>query len=386
MGLILRSILVKGVGFVLNNSVKFALSLAIFCFAFGIYTSLVNSPFPELSVVWLLQYMQCFFLAFTVYFIFQTEKKRFKFFYIAVLASLLFQAFVGFLQFFKQASLGLAVEYVKSSNMFSTGLDEIDTLYRISGTLVQPNQLALIVGSLIILLAPYMLSENRKVFWLATLSALSLIVLTQSRAIWLATLLVGILFFQYFKDGYLKAVKSIDSKKVYYYGLFLTLLLLPIIIPRVLLSTNSAYEGAGLPIRLKMLTEGWEAFGYSPLVGYGVGTNEWVLYSLFPDGVMSVFPAPVHLGFLQMLLEVGTIGLVLFLLPFVIIAKSIKNSVSKRNKKTKLYSFVFRAALILFGVYYVIHPYAGIIEFPYLGLHLGFGFVSVYLEKAHGKV
>ena len=39
-----------------------------------------------------------------------------------------------------------------------------------------------------------------------------------------------------------------------------------------------------------MFSEAVEAIALNPYVGYGVGTNEYVLMSLFPSGIISFFP------------------------------------------------------------------------------------------------
>ena len=144
------------------------------------------------------------------------------------------------------------------------------------------------------------------------------------------------------------------------------------------MSFNLFYEGAGVPIRVKMLQEAGQAFVLSPWIGYGVGTNEYVLFSLFPDGVMSVFPSAVHMGFVQILLEVGVLGLLLFLTPFIFILRSLlltKIALLVNSSRIDL-RFSFVAGVLVILLYYLFQPHVGIVEFPYLGVILGLGIIA----------
>jgi O-antigen ligase len=127
-----------------------------------------------------------------------------------------------------------------------------------------------------------------------------------------------------------------------------------------------------------------QAIAANPLVGYGVGTNEYVLHRLFPNGVMTVFPAVVHLGYLQLWLEVGLLGLAVFLTPMIFLLRYCL--MPRGHAELPQY---FRIGLIngvvVALVFWLLLPHIGIIEFPFLGIPLGLGSFWYYLARSDKK-
>lgn len=349
-------------------------------FAVALSSSLKYSPFPEASFVWLVQYMQVFAVAFMTLYLFVKHKRNFALIFPTILTSIFLQSVISFWQYLKQSSVGLSIEFVRIASFFATGLDEINTLFRVAGTFHFPNQLALIMLSMIILLAPYAIRAKNKLYLFGCFLGLTVIVLTQSRSIWIATTLTVIAFLSVYRKDIGQLVKKLGVKRLLLFGAAFFTVLSYIIIPRILLSFNAFYEGAGIPIRLRMIREAAEALWLNPIIGYGVGTNEYLLHSMFPNGVMSVFPSAVHLGFLQLALEVGIAGLTFFLMPYIYILRNLLVRTMTSNKKGAGldYKFSFIVGLFVFFVYYLFQPHVGIVEFSYLGLILGFGMISIY--------
>lgn len=364
---------------ILTSSLKVIFLSAASFFLIGLGASLKYSPFPEASIVWLLQYMQVFILAFMVFYLYVNHRKKFSAIFTTIFASLSLQGIISLWQYLRQSSIGLPIEYLKVSSFFATGLDEISTLFRVSGTFHYPNQLALIMLAMITLLAPRALRKKKQLYLFGCFLGLVVIVLTLSRSIWIALAIVVIAFIRVYKDDIGQLVKIIGTRRILLLGVGTFVGLAYVVIPRILLSFNAFYEGAGIPIRVKMAREAVEALELSPFIGYGVGTNEYVLHSLFPNGVMAVFPTAVHLGFLQLALEVGVLGLGLFLFPFIYIFRSVftKIALRKKQRTRRDYLFSFIAGSFSFFLYYFFQPHVGIVEFPYLGLLLGFGIVSI---------
>jgi len=50
------------------------------------------------------------------------------------------------------------------------------------------------------------------------------------------------------------------------------------------------------------------------------------------------------------------------------------------SKKLKDFSFTYLSGVFVFVLYYLFQPHVGIVEFPYLGLILGYGLIGVYLK------
>lgn len=383
---VVREILLKrkrGEVFTLSRfKVVILCAIAFFLIAAG--ASIRYSPFLIASIVWLLQYMQLFIIAFLVLYLFSNHRKQFAFLYTTIFVSLLLQVFISFWQFLKQSSVGLPIEFSRTKSFFALGLDEVNTMFRVPGTFHYSNQLALIVLTLIIILSPFALRKKNVLYLAACIAGVVVIIMTQSRSIWIGTTIVGIVLLKTFEKEVNKIVEILGRTKFISYTALVTAGLSFVIIPRVILSFNAFYEGAGIPIRIKMIKEALTALQTNPWIGYGVGTNEYVLFSLFPSGVMAVFPAAVHAAFVQLALEVGILGLVLFLFPSTYIARVHFGKIGRTEMKTKTsrdYWFSFAIGSFIFFVYYLFQPHVGIVEFPYLGLLLGMGLISLYREK-----
>ena len=363
----------------LHKHAKLVILSAIAFFVIAMGASLKYSPFPEASFVWLVQYMQVFAVALMTLYLFVNHKRNFALIFPTILTSIFLQSVISFWQYLKQSSVGLPIEFTRIASFFATGLDEINTLFRVSGTFLFHNQLALIMLAMITVLAPYALRKKNLLYLFGCLLGLIVIVLTQGRSIWIATAIVATAFIRVYRKDVGQLVEIVGIRRLLLLGIGTFVGLAYIVIPRILLSFNAFYEGAGIPLRVKMIKEALEAFQLSPWIGYGVGTNEHVLFSLFPNGVMAVFPSAVHAAFVQLALEVGILGLGLFLIPFIYILRLLltKTTLRKMPKERKDYLFSFIAGTFVFFLYYLFQPHVGIVEFPYLGLILGFGMISL---------
>lgn len=353
-------------------------------FVVALYATLRYSPYVVLSIVWLFQYVQLFIIALVTLGVFLTNKKNFRLINFVVFSSLLFQTVIGLWQFLRQSSIGLPIEYLQQTSVYYSGLDEINTLFRVPGTLVSPNQLALVVITFVSMILPYAIRKNKGMLLFTLVLGISVIILTQSRSVWISSSVIFGLYMWAYRRDLLVLGKIFGLKKLAFVATVFFFCLSYVIIPRVLLSANTFFEGAGLPIRQRMVREGMEALLQNLWTGYGIGTNEYVLLSFFPNGVVSVFPAPVHLGYLQMALEVGIIGLTLFLGPFIYSIKMLLPRVFTlltTETPSRMYVFPFVTGLIAYALYYLFQPYAGILEFPFLGITLGFGLIAVYLQN-----
>lgn len=343
-----------------------------------------NSPFIELSTVWLLQYCQLFISALGLIFFYQYKDSD-KYFKQVIKASIIMQFFISVWQFFKKSMVGFPFEQW-NQGAFYTGLDENNAYFRVQGTMGFHNQLALVVAFMLVSYLPYLFKSNKKDDFLLIIMGLITIVLTQSRSVWLMSLGCLIVFVLFFPKQCKKIRRNYSGYRqkiiLYIIAFFLSF----IIVPRVLLSLNTFYEGAGLPVRIKMIEEGWEAFIQNPFFGYGVGTNEYVLHSYKPLGLMAVFPAAVHLAYLQLVLEVGWFGLLFLLVPFLYVLRKVF-IISKKNLTDfqKLFLFRFVSGLTLFGGYYLFLPHVGVIEAPFLGLVLGAGIIYLEERKKYEK-
>lgn len=344
----------------------------------GLYSSSRFSPYFQLSLVWLWQYSFMYFVATGICLGLMTQPRFKKYLMITISGVLCTQFVVSMLQLIFQRSVGLPFEAF-SAGTFATGLDENNAVFRVMATFMMANQLALVVGLLSSLLLPYALQKKSILYSVIACFGFITIILTQSRSVMIGSALVVLLNLRVYSAEVLFLLRKVGIKRIAFLALSAFILSAFSLIPRVILSVNTGYEGAGLAIRLRMFEEAIEAIIGSPLVGYGVGTNEYVLHRLFPDGVMSVFPAVVHMTFLQLWLEIGLVGLIILLLPFLYLLR-FAIVVGRKYSSHKYFRLGYIGGLLLNIVFWIFLPHIGIVEFPFLGIVLGFGGYWYYLS------
>lgn len=355
----------------------------------SLFSSIYISFSPELSTVWLIQYMQFVIVAIGVLVSYFLGKDKFQLIIKVVALSMLFQFFIGVTQFVLQSHIGLVIEQSRGG-AFYTGLDENNAIFRIDGTFMYSNQLALVSIILFSILAPTLILKNNTFVFASGLAAIVVILFTQSRVIWLALCLLLIMTIKIYSRPIAtllaRTYSSINLGKVILILLISSIFLFTTL-PRIQKSVNFFADGSGGKLRYKMIIEGFEALTASPWIGYGVGTNEYVLHKLFPEGIMSIFPAAIHFGFLQMLLEFGCLGLLGLLFPFVVILRTIMTTKCTKkylNRELTEYKYIFLSGTMSAVLYYSIQPHVGIVEFSYLGLIVGFGLLySILIKEDH---
>ncbi len=344
-----------------------------------LYGITVYSPFPALSMVWLFQYSMMYFVALGICFGLVRYPKFRSLFFLTLAAMICTQFFVSVLQLWFQRSAGLHYE-ANIAGSFATGLDENNAVFRVMGTFMFHNQLAFVSGLLSSVVLPYGIEKKSVPYIGVGFVGLFIVLLTQSRSALIGAVLLLFLCGVVYKKRVLVVLRKIGRRRILTYGVVAFALSAFGIIPRILLSVNTGYEGAGLAIRVRMVTEAREAIIANPFIGYGVGTNEYVLQRLFPDGVMTVFPAVVHLAYIQLWMEIGLIGLVIFLLPLLWLARYCIVT-SARKGQSQFYRVTFLGGLLIALVFWLLLPHIGIIEFPFMGLVLGFGSFWYYLSS-----
>ena len=341
-----------------------------FCFS-AVYSTSRFSPFPVLSYTWLFQYCFMYLVAVGVIYSLVIYPKFRKILFTTMLTMCFVQAILGLGQLFVQRSIGLPFEsQLKGS--FSTGLDENNAVFRVFGTFMFHNQLGFVMATLYSFFLSYAIKKSSAFMFLVSALTFTVVLLTQSRSSLLAVILFSFLMIRNNYKLIHNLVQKIGMRKISFYAIMIFALSSLGIIPRVLLSVNTGYEGAGLAIRVKMIKEAGEAIFGSILFGYGIGTNEYVIQKLFPNGVMSVFPAAIHMGFLQMILEVGIVGLIFFFLPFLFLIRK-TFVIQKSDKNFDIFKYSFLGGVLTIISYWSFLPHLGIIEFAFFGITLGFG-------------
>jgi O-antigen ligase len=348
----------------------YQLTLAIgICFVFlGIYISNKYSAFPIMSQVLLVHYSQVYIIGLVVALAYLVEKKFTHLVNISLLFSLLSQALVALLQFFKQADLGSSLELVKGY-AFYKGNDELNTIYRPSGTFQNSNQFGLVLLLILIMITGYLFKFKNKLLAVSVITiTFVVLILTQSRSVWLGGIIYVIGLVISYRQEMVEIINGLGMRRIIYTTLFLLITFSYILLPRISRLGNFFYQGSGGYIRWLMIKEASFAILQNPLFGYGPGTNEITLFSYFPFGSMAVFPTAVHNGFIQFLLEFGVTGTMLFgLVWFFLIRSAILSKKAIKNKNDN--KFILWSSLSVMLIYFLFQPY-GVVEFTYIGLIL----------------
>lgn len=365
----------------IHRILPIAISITL-CLVYLLLSGLYLSPLPALSLIWSVQYMQVYIIAFIILYVYLFNLRHFHYLYLSVVASILLQLVICLNQFRLQSLIGLAIERPAVQSIFGQpGLDANILAYRVSGSFMYHNELGLIALILAVILLPGIIKKENIIYTIGIISVLIIEILTQSRSAWIASFLVSIIYIRQYKRFVFSWIRSIKISKALIFAIIIISGLSYIIFPRFTATFNSNFEGAGLSLRNKMIIEGFNAFTQNPFTGYGVGTNEFTLFKLYPNGVITEFPAPVHFGIIQMLLEIGLIGSALFIFPFLFLIR--KYFVKDRRIISGLSDndFVFLAGCLVFFVDYLFLAYIGIIEFAYLGIIFGFGLTRLYSQN-----
>lgn len=356
------------------SKIKLSIIFMILFLISGIFTAKLYSPFPIVSQIWTIQYSQLFSVAILIFYYYKIHKARFAHVFNVLSLTILIQFVISALQFANQSAIGLPIETVVNKQFFY-GVDELRSIYRVAGSFFYSNELALIVNCLLALLIPVIIKSRNLLYTSAFLSGLAVLLLTQSRTNWISfaiTILYSIKFYK-------KNISNNSKKTIKKIGLFAVLVMFLfsfVMIPRILLSFNFSQEGGGVTLRAKMIKEGFQALFYNPIFGYGAGMNERVLYSYFPEGIITIFPLPILEAHLQLLLEFGFLGTLFFVAPFYLVLRNVFTISSKNYDGIKDYLFSFIAGFTIFTFHYLLQNHYGVMEFTYIGLILGFGLIA----------
>lgn len=367
--------------FLQKKTLVLMVSMLVF-FLCAFYSMAKFSPFYMLSAVWTMQYLQVFSIAIVVMYILNFYKIQAKMLlYTSLIWFSFFQSTVVILQFFKQEFIGLTFE-LGTGTSFYTGSDENNALFRPSGSFMYNNQASFILALTLSCVLPYAMQSKKKDAFIASIALTSAIILIQTRSIWIAVFCILCAIGYIYKENLTKLVQLIGIRRSLLYFLGTLAVFGPIVLPRLFLSANFFYRGAGLPIRVDMIKEAVYVIKDSFWFGYGPGTTEYITHTFFPEGVTSVFPAPVHNAYLHLMIEVGMLGLLSFFIPFLYVIRTAFNmKISREIMKRSPDLTAFMLGSFIMFLYYVFLSHSGTVEFAYLGIILGLGYSALTTLK-----
>lgn len=305
----------------------------------------------------------------------------------------LYENFIVFLQTLHRGPIGLLIETTAIAPVFGLGADEGSGGFRPFGLNSHPNGLAnkqLILLASLLTLRSYLgkqIQENKQkkiwntLFQLTVSSSLITIVLSLSRAAFISIGL-ALLLIIYRHPSWIEKARAWlqkETRKIQFRHKLLIILLGAVLTfkfsERMLNSIYSFSGEGGVSTRLIQYQEAWAVFLQSPVFGIGDQMFIPTSFQLFPKGVMTYFPENVHNGFLLLLVERGSIGLLLTLGFIYFLIKAVQKSKLTRTTQTMIYSgLVASLSVMLF------HP-----ERNFLSLLIVITIGLIHYEKWHQK-
>jgi len=231
---------------------------------------------------------------------------------ICLFIGLIIESVLGCAQFIKQETLGLGL---LGEPEILRRISPNSNIFRISGTLNDPNSFSVYLGMLIPLCLSLCFAPIKRVFKLCSgilgMGALFALILTFSRAGWIILLcsillLISLQFKQRLRLRYLLAAGL----------LFLLLLFIPAFAFRGLISTrilSDDYRAAYSRVPLAKIAI--NIIKTHPVIGVGINNYSEVMfqYDDTPERISVTFGSVVHNSYLLIASEIGLIGLGLFL-------------------------------------------------------------------------
>lgn len=293
----------------------------------------------------------------------EIQLKLLKTFLGVLIVMTLVDVAVGFGQFFTHSTLHLRIEQSTVIPTFGTGADEDSSQFRPIGLHTHANEFAnaLITTLFSVLFLIELLRAKKSVFpekfelWIS-LPILIMILLTQSRASYLALGLAGILFFVRQKELALDLLNQLKQLMRPYKLLFViaALFFIPLVTRRLIYTVYSFGSGGGITTRVELEKVAYLLIQKDYLWGVGPGMFIPAAFKESPNGVMKYFPESVHNGFLLYLTENGIFAsffLITFLLFFL-------KQVEKVFPKT--ITTIFLAGLLALCCMMYFHPFQNI--------------------------
>jgi len=316
-------------------------------FFYGILADIFVSSNLYFSLFLKKDLFEFIFIYFMIRFIIKDQSLLYKLFLSILISFTLFESFVILQQFIHSSPIGKTLEATFDIESFGQGSDELFFFYRPIGTFIHANLLAMYLAAILPFFA-YLITKSNKyflkiVFFLTVTS----LILTLSRAAWLASLisfLIILFYLEYRKKKIL--IRSLSLKKIILYFL-LALPLLFYSVPRVAKISNIFQEGSGLNLRLRQTNEVIELIFQSPLFGTGTGLSVVKAMQKNPKGVFAFFPSEIHNYFLLQAVENGLPYLGFFV---IFIFLSLKRLINYK-KKSSFFGAVSIITLIIAGLF-----------------------------------
>lgn len=305
------------------------------------FISSLVSIYPLISYLFFLQIIGTILFYFLGRTILSTDKtlsliKETK---IILITHILFQGALAVVQYLKGGLLHKFIEEAFYQYNFGHFATEEKTMFRASGTMSHPNNLA----SFLLILLPLAFFElfskkprfYKNIFYLAAfIFGLGGLITTMSRGAWLIFFANCFAIYFFIKKEKLRFNPIL--KKLALLLILPLIIILPDFFSRLTsLSRAFAEKGSAL-VRLDLTKEAIFLMTRSPIFGIGPGLFIPILIERHLTDVINIFPSQVHNTFLLIGAELGSVALFSFLFFF---AQVLKKSFFNKNKNSDLSIF-----------------------------------------------
>ncbi len=329
--------------------------------------SSIKSPFFSTSMILAVQQAIIIVMIFSTLHIINTSQQYKRRISTLLAGMITFQSVISIMQFVKQSTIRLGVESYQSAGIGQS--PDSPQFFRPLGTYTNANQLGILILTQTTLYLALTWKEKNNfrnfLYFVPILLSCLTILLSNSRTVWSAALIGIIVIVNKYKRTLIAKLKRVEWRSYVAYFSVLSVSVILLISPRLALTINTFYKGAGIETRLELIKEGLYASQFNLWIGTGVGTNEATIIKYFPRGIISIFPTAVHNAYIQILVDSGIFAMILF---FMIFLSGFSLKVKKVNNFEGL---LVKINLLAIMIYYVFQPHIALLEFPLLGIILG---------------
>lgn len=274
---------------------------------------------------------------------------------ILLISMLIFQLIIGGLQYIFQRPIGLVAESVITGNPFGLTTPEESTFFRITGTMVHPNNFAATLLALI----PFLLFYKTNNIFLKSAKIMCLLVLffTYSRAAWGVLLLVGIIYLILEKQQ--KILSKIYLLKIptLVLGIILFFFLFPYITLRLLSIQQAIGNFGSWDVRTKLNEEAVSLINQYSITGVGLNRSVEAYVSSPVTDLVDILGNykyyRIHNTFLEIATETGIPGVILFILFLIFVFGHYFKLTNKSNfQKAAFYGLLGLIGMSLFNPFF----------------------------------
>ena len=334
----------KRVNFKKMSLIDFSL---IFFLLFGVLSDVISSNKLFFSLLLKKELFEYIFMYFFIKFIIKDHQFLFKAFLGLITSLVLFEVFVALQQSLYGSPVGKVFEATFSVESFGTVPDELVFIFRPIGTFIHANLFAMFLSTLLPFFIFFIIKSEKYFYKVIFFLVIVCLILTLSRAAWLATIISSFLiifYFEYYKK--IRLVRSLSLKRVAI-CLFLALPLLFYSAPRITNISNILQEGGGLNLRIKQTNEVLGLIKQFPFFGVGNGMSVVKAIEKNPGGVFTSFPSEIHNYPLLLAVENGLPYLGCFILYLVL---SFKKLISYKNDLAFI-GFISLITMLIIGLF-----------------------------------